>query len=229
MNDGLATPIVLFSVAAAAGAGHDSADHGLVEALMELVIGAVVGMVAGYLAGRLVELTRARGWAEQELLPIATLAVPLLCFYGAQEVHGNGFIAAFVAGTAFAASQATVTEVHEDVRLTGLTSTFLSFGVWMLFGVVVVASPSTLFSSQNVVYAVLSLTLLRVIPVALSLVGSGLWLPTVTFVGWFGPRAGWPRSSSRSSRSSRCMRSPPSPRLSVSSRRRSFGACSRMG
>jgi NhaP-type Na+/H+ or K+/H+ antiporter len=188
LNDGLATPVVLFAVAAVAGAAHDSADHGLVEALLELVVGALVGVVAGYLAGRLIQFTRARGWAERELLPIATLAVPLLCYYGAQEVNGNGFIAAFVAGTAFAASQAMVTDVHEDVRLTGLTSTFLSYGVWMLFGVVAVAGLSSLFSWQNLVYAVLALTVLRMVPVALSLLGSGLRLQTVTFVGWFGPR-----------------------------------------
>lgn len=188
LNDGLATPVVLFAVAAAAGAAHDSGDHGLVEALLELVVGALVGVVAGYLAGRLIQFTRARGWAERELLPIATLAVPLLCYYGAQEVNGNGFIAAFVAGTAFAASQAMVTDVHEDVRLTGLTSTFLSYGVWMLFGVVAVAGLSSLFSWRNLVFAVLALTVLRMVPVALSLLGSGVRLQTVTFVGWFGPR-----------------------------------------
>jgi sodium/hydrogen antiporter len=188
LNDGLATPVVLFAVAAAAGAAHESAGHALGEALLELTIGALVGAVAGYLGGHLIELTRASGWAERELLPIATLAVPLLCYYGAQEVHGNGFIAAFVAGTAFAASQATVTELHEDVRLTGLTSTFLGYGAWMLFGVVAVAGLSPLFSWQNLVYAVLSLTVLRMVPVALSLLGSGLRIQTVAFVGWFGPR-----------------------------------------
>ena len=188
LNDGLATPVVLFAVAAAAGAAHDPADHGLVEALLELVIGALVGVVAGYLPGRLIERARARGWAEGELLPIATLTVPLLCYYGAQEVSGNGFIAAFVAGIAFAGSQATVTAVHEDARLTGLLSTFLSYAVWMLFGVVVVAGLQSLLSWQNVVFAVLSLTVLRMVPVALSLLGSGLRLQTVIFVGWFGPR-----------------------------------------
>jgi NhaP-type Na+/H+ or K+/H+ antiporter len=188
LNDGLATPVVLFAVAAAAGSADDSAGHGLVGAVLELLLGAVVGVVVGYLAGRLVEQARDRGWAERALLPIATLAVPLLCYYGAHELGGNGFIAAFVAGTAYAASQTSVANLHETVGLTSLTSTFLGYAVWMVFGVVAVADLERLVSWQNIVFAVLSLTVLRMVPVALSLLGSGLRPQTVAFVGWFGPR-----------------------------------------
>jgi len=39
-----------------------------------------------------------------------------------------------------------------------------------------------------VLYAVLSLTLVRMVPVALAAWGSGLGRDTVSFVGWFGPR-----------------------------------------
>jgi NhaP-type Na+/H+ or K+/H+ antiporter len=187
LNDGLATPVVLFAVAAAAGSADD-AGHGLVGAVLELLLGAVVGVVVGYLAGRLVEQAGDRGWAETALLPIATLAVPLLCYYGAHELGGNGFIAAFVAGTAYAASQTSVADLHDTVGLTSLTSTFLGYAVWMVFGVVAVADLERLVSWQNIVFAVLSLTVLRMVPVALSLLGSGLRPQTVAFVGWFGPR-----------------------------------------
>jgi NhaP-type Na+/H+ or K+/H+ antiporter len=188
LNDGLATPVVLFAIAAAAGLADGDEGHGVLEAVLELMIGAVVGVVVGYLAGRLIERSRGRGWADRGLLPIATLAVPLLCYYGAVEIGGNGFIAAFVAGTVAAASQASVEDVHESVALTGLTSTFLSYAVWMLFGVTAVAHLAPLFSWQNIVFAVLSLSVVRMAPVALSLLGSGLKLRTVAFVGWFGPR-----------------------------------------
>jgi NhaP-type Na+/H+ or K+/H+ antiporter len=189
LNDGLATPVVLFAVAAAAGLTDDDAGHGVLEAVLELMIGAVVGVVVGYLAGRLLDRSRGRGWADRGLLPIATLAVPLLCYYGAVGLGGNGFIAAFVAGTAAAASQARVDDVHESMVLAGLTSTFLSYAVWMLFGVIAVTHLSAPLSSwQNLVFAVLSLTVVRMAPVALSLLGSGLKLRTVAFVGWFGPR-----------------------------------------
>jgi len=187
LNDGLATPVVLFAVAAAAGLA-DSAGHGVVEAVLELVIGALVGALIGVVVGRLIDGSRDRGWADTGLLPIAILAVPLLCYYGAVELGGNGFIAAFVAGTATAASQSRVDDFHTSMALTGLTSTFLSYAVWMLFGVITVTHLEPLLSWQNVVFAVLSLTVLRMAPVALSLVGSGLRPQTVAFVGWFGPR-----------------------------------------
>jgi sodium/hydrogen antiporter len=188
LNDGLATPVVMFAIATAAGVAADSPGHHLREAVLELAIGAVVGAVVGFLAGRLVDQARDRGWAEVALLPIATLAVPLLCYYGAHELGGNGFIAAFVAGTAYAASQASVADVHDTVGLTGLTSTFLGYAVWMVFGLVATANLEPLSSWQNLAYAGLSLTVLRMVPVALALLGSGLRPQTAAFVGWFGPR-----------------------------------------
>jgi NhaP-type Na+/H+ or K+/H+ antiporter len=112
----------------------------------------------------------------------------VLCYYGGHALGGNGFIAAFVAGTAYAASQTSVTEAHDTVAYTGLTATFLGFGVWMVFGAVAGAHLAPLVTWQNVLYAVLSLTVLRMVPVAVSLIGSGLRLQTVAFVGWFGPR-----------------------------------------
>jgi sodium/hydrogen antiporter len=188
LNDGLATPVVLFSVAAATGLAGDPAGHGVLEAVLELVIGAVVGALTGVGAGMLIGRSRDRGWADRGLLPLATLAVPLLCYYGAVELGGNGFIAAFVAGTAAAASQARVHDFHDSMALTGLTATFLSYAVWMLFGVITVTHLASLFSWQNLVFAVLSLTVVRMLPVALSLLGTGLNFRTVVFVGWFGPR-----------------------------------------
>jgi NhaP-type Na+/H+ or K+/H+ antiporter len=156
--------------------------------VVEIVVGAVIGAGAGYLVGRLMERARHRGWAERGLLPIATLAVPLRCYYGAHALGGNGFIAAFVAGTAYAASQSSVADLHETVSLTGLTSTFLGYAIWMVFGVVAMAPLAPSLSWKVILYAVLSLTVLRMGPVALSLLGSGLRPQTVAFVGWFGPR-----------------------------------------
>lgn len=188
LNDGLATPVVLFAIAAAAGTEGGSSTHHLSRAVLEVAIGALVGVAAGFVAGRLVDRARDRDWADRALLPIATLAVPLLCYYGADALGGNGFIAAFVAGTSYAVGQLSVAELHETVGLTGLTSTFLGYAVWMVFGMVAVSDIDHLVTWRNVSYALLSLTVLRVVPVALSLLGSGLRIPTVAFVGWFGPR-----------------------------------------
>jgi len=185
LNDGLATPVVLFAVAAAGGAGHE---HALPEAVGEIAVGALVGVVAGYLAGRLLQRMRSAGWAQEPLVPIAALAVPLLCYYGAVELHGNGYIAAFVAGTAFASAQANLEHMQGSLELTDLVSTFLGYAVWMLFGVTAAAHLEVLVRWQTLLFAALSLTALRMVPVALSLLGAGLRAPTVVFVGWFGPR-----------------------------------------
>ncbi|WP_323095359.1 cation:proton antiporter [Intrasporangium sp. YIM S08009] len=190
LNDGLATPVVLFAIATASGSGHDtgSGEPDVMAAVLEILVGVLVGVSVGYLAGRLVELARSRAWAERTLLPLATLAVPVLCYYGAHGLGGNGFIAAFVAGTAYAASQTSVADVHDTIGFTGLTSTFLAFGVWLVFGAVVASHLASLVTWQNLTYAVLSLTVLRMVPVGLSLLGSRLRPQTVVFVGWFGPR-----------------------------------------
>ena len=186
LNDGLATPVVLFAVAVAAGAGSE---HALPEAVREIAVGALVGAAAGFVAGRLLERSRASGWAQESLIPVAALAVPLFCYFGGVEVGGNGYIAAFVAGTAFASAQTSVEQTHVSLALTDQVSAFLGYAVWMLFGLIAAAADlGQLVRWQTLVFAVLSLTALRMVPVALSLLGTGLGAQTVVFVGWFGPR-----------------------------------------
>ena len=64
----------------------------------------------------------------------------------------------------------------------------MSLLVWLAFGTVAVMTALQGLTWQTVLYAGLSLTLIRMAPVALSLAGAGLGRPAVGFVGWFGPR-----------------------------------------
>ena len=64
----------------------------------------------------------------------------------------------------------------------------MSLLVWLAFGAVAVVTAQQGLTWQTVLYAGLSLTLIRMAPVALSLAGAGLGRPAVAFVGWFGPR-----------------------------------------
>ena len=194
LNDGLATPVVLFAIAAAGGTGTGS--HGTIgAAVRELAVGVAVGVVVGAGSGRLLSYTRRTTRLAPGLLGIGTLAVPFAGYYGSVELHGNGFVAAFVSGTAFAAgfaAHAARTDTHRDLddegplALTAMGSTALGYVVWSLFGAVAVAHLHSTW--QGLLFAVLSLTALRMVPVALALAGSGLRLPTVVFLGWFGPR-----------------------------------------
>ena len=100
---------------------------------------------------------------------------------------GNGFIAAFVGGIAFRA--ATHDQLMEPTEFTETFGTFLSLLVWSIFGAVLV---TTLFSHsfdwRPLIYAMLSLTVVRMAPVALSMIGAGLRPDSVAIMGWFGPR-----------------------------------------
>jgi sodium/hydrogen antiporter len=188
LNDGLATPVVLFAIAAASGVPDGGTEHAVVKALLEIAIGAAVGAAAGFLSGRLLDRAHDRGWSQKDLVPVAALVVPLLSYYAAHGAGGNGFIAAFVAGTMFALAQVDLDRMHATLELTDQVAALLGFAVWMLFGTAIATHLRQLLSPEPLAFAVLSLTLLRMAPVALSLLGSGLRLPSVAFIGWFGPR-----------------------------------------
>jgi len=188
LNDGLATPVVLFAVAAAAGFADGSTEHAVGTALVEIVVGIAVGAAAGFLTGRLLDTAHDRGWSQKTLVPVAVLVVPLFAYYAAHGLGGNGFISAFVAGTMFALARVDLDRMHTDLELTDHMSTLLGFGVWMLFGTILTRHASALASWPALGFAILSLTVLRMVPVALCLLGTGLRVPSVLFIGWFGPR-----------------------------------------
>ena len=115
------------------------------------------------------------------------LALAFLAYEGALAVDGNGFVAAFVAGILFGAT--TRHRFHEATEFTETLSMFMSFLVWAVFGAGFVGPVlANGLQVAPLVYAVLSLTVVRMIPVALSLRRVGLQRDTVAFIGWFGPR-----------------------------------------
>jgi NhaP-type Na+/H+ or K+/H+ antiporter len=135
-------------------------------------MGAVVGMAIGFGGGWLLRRARDRGWAAEDFAGIAVLALALVAYTGALAVHGNGFVAAFCGGLAFgaAAGRRGPAELVFVEQAGGLVSLL----VWMAFGAI--AGPIMLdrIDLTMVLYALLSLTLVRMIPVALASIGSGL-------------------------------------------------------
>jgi NhaP-type Na+/H+ or K+/H+ antiporter len=196
LNDGLATPVVLFAITAAGqtGPSHGSA---VLSALRELGVGVLLGVVLGGAVALIMRRASDKGTGRPELVPVALIATPLLAYFSALALDGNGFVAAFVAGVGFASvrparrraqPELKVRAEDPDLVLTeGLTS-LLTCAVWALFGVVAIAHLGALFTWQGLVFAVLALTVLRMLPVALALLRSGLRTTTVAFIGWFGPR-----------------------------------------
>ena len=188
LNDGLATPVVLFAIAGAAGAEHVGAAASISNTLLEIAVGVGVGIATGFFGARTLGWSRERGWCEPDLIAVATVMLPLLAYSAGVWAHGNGFIAAFVAGTAFSAAARWLPREPTALTLTEGMADLLGFAVWLLLGVLFAVHLRAVFEWQTLLYALLSLTVLRIVPVWLALLGSRVKLPTVAFIGWFGPR-----------------------------------------
>ena len=186
LNDGIVTPVVMLALAGAASAEGVEGAPGLVEALAELVIGAVVGGAAGLVGGWLLRQARRRQWAAEDFAGIAVLALAVTAYAGALVAHGNGFVAAFCGGLAFGASAGR--RGASELMLLEQAGGLVSLLVWLAFGVIAIPIMLDRADMTMLLYAVLSLTVVRMVPVALAAAGSGLDRDTVLFVGWFGPR-----------------------------------------
>lgn len=188
LNDGLATPVVLFAIAAIAGTEGLGVRESVAQAVMELVLGVVVGIAVGAGGGALLRWSDGRGLSSTHSRRVGVLAMPVLAYFGADLAGVNAFVASFVAGMALAGVLTWEEEESSPTSLTEALSEPLGYAVWLAFGVGVVPLIVSEVGWREVLYAVLALTVIRMVPVALSLLGSGFAWPTVAFVGWFGPR-----------------------------------------
>jgi NhaP-type Na+/H+ or K+/H+ antiporter len=185
LNDGLMVPVVAVLVALAAAESGSPGDW--VEfAARQVGFGLVVGIGVGAAGGWLLDWFAGRGWVEGALRQIAVLAIAVAAFTGAEALDGNGFVAAFVAGIAFGALARpecdSATDFAEDE---GQLLVLLTFLFW---GLLLVAPRLDELTPAIGVYVVLSLTAVRMLPVAIALIGSRLEVATVAYLGWFGPR-----------------------------------------
>lgn len=191
LNDGIVTPVVVFTIAVAAGqlgvAGSGTASGG--GALLDLATGVATGLGIGWGSATLLSSASRRGWVATGGRRVATLAAALGSFATAGALEGNGFIAAFVAGIAFGgALDEQVVDGRRSETLPELLGEVLGLAVWFAFGAALVPVALEQAHPRMVLYALLSLTAVRLLPVGLALLGAGLDRRTVLFVGWFGPR-----------------------------------------
>ena len=185
LNDGIATPFVSVALAGAATGGH-IAGHGPAKAVTELAVGILIGVVVGGVGGLLVNAARQRGWAAEGFAGSAVLGLAICAYASAVAVEGNGFIAAFIGGLAFGTTGGRRGEPL--VPFVEETGALVSLLVWLAFGAVALVPAMETVTWPIVLYAILSLTVVRMVPVAVALVGTRLGWATVTLVAWFGPR-----------------------------------------
>ncbi len=185
LNDGLSVPFLMFFIALAAARTEGPAASLLQFIVEQLGYGVVIGLGLGLVGGWLLGLASRRGWIAETFQRIAVVALPLLCLEISKMVGASMFIAAFVAGLAVQigfkeAGKHSVEFVDEWGRL-------LNLAVFFLFGLIAMrALPQ--FNLALALYAVLSLTIVRMLLVAVALAGTHLNVATVLFMGWFGPR-----------------------------------------
>ncbi len=202
LNDGIATPVVTLAIAVAAtalGVGHPEAIT-VREAAVELGLGVAIGAVAGGLAAWAINASAIRSLSSGKSREIATLATAVGVFVLAIAIEGNGFIAAFVAGMTFGhvIDRERVETADDDGEptvlevLPELVGELLALVVWFIFGAILIPLALRVVETGDLLvmcgYALLSLTVFRMVPVALSLIGSGLPGRDVLILGWFGPR-----------------------------------------
>jgi NhaP-type Na+/H+ or K+/H+ antiporter len=186
LNDGVCVPllIIFLTIAEAEeGAAHVEPLRVILE---EIGFGAVAGLAAGALGAWVLRGFAARGWMEGTWKQINAVATPVMAYMVAVALGGSGFIAAFVAGIVFGAIAGGQAEA--TTHLAEESGELLNAVTFLLFGAVLLGPALGDLDWRLIAYAVLSLTVVRLLPVALAMVGTGMRRVTVGFLGWFGPR-----------------------------------------
>jgi NhaP-type Na+/H+ or K+/H+ antiporter len=192
LNDGIATPIVTLSLAVAASQlGHvdETVPYEMGTALRELGVGAAVGALLGGIGALVLNRASRGGWIASGGRRLAALALAIGALALTLALDGNGFIAAFIAGAAFGALlDRQALDLERTDELPELGGELLGLVVWFLFGATLLPIAFDHLTGPVVLYALISLTLVRMGPVAVAMSGAGLDRPTTTFLAWFGPR-----------------------------------------
>ncbi|WP_017681548.1 cation:proton antiporter [Rhodococcus ruber] len=187
LNDGICVPLFLIVLAVARAESGAIGDGAAVRLVAEQIgFGIVAGVGAGAIAGTVLVVVGRRYPLDHLWRQIVPVAAAALAYTVAVPLGGSGFIAAFVGGLTFGAlERRSEGEVSHLIDETGDLFNAVTF---IVFGAVLLGPALGRLSWTMAVYAVLSLTVVRMVPVALALIGLHARGPTVAFVGWFGPR-----------------------------------------
>jgi NhaP-type Na+/H+ or K+/H+ antiporter len=186
LNDGIALPVLLFALSAASADPGGGAASWLLFGARQVVVGPAVGIAVGYVGGRAVAWGIRSGWMSEPSQELSSLGLSVLAYGGAELLGGNGFLAAFSAGLTIGNTADSIcARVYEFAEAEGQLLTLVTF---LIFGGAMVWPALSEIDARALLYATASLTLVRMVPVLVSVLGHGLRLDTILFLGWFGPR-----------------------------------------
>ncbi len=187
LNDGICVPLLLIALAAADVEDMaTSSHHAITIVIEEIGYGIVGGVVAGLATAAVVGIAYRRNLISGSWLQVIPVAGAGLAYGIAAALGGSGFIAAFIAGAIFGGLVSR--ESEQASRLSEELGALLGGVTFLIFGATLLGPALKHVSWQIALYAVLSLTLVRMLPVAIAMIGTGARRPTVGFLGWFGPR-----------------------------------------
>lgn len=185
LNDGLVLPFVLLGAILASTSMHKT--DGLASmAILQVLLGPIVGIAVGWVSARALDLAQQRDWIIESAQGVVFLSTAFVSFLAAELVGGNGFIAAFVAGAVFGNTY------RHDIHFIGEfmegAGQLLTMAAFLVFGALMLPDGLAHATWPTVMIAIGFLTVVRMLPIWISLIGTDLALRERLFLGWFGPR-----------------------------------------
>ena len=185
LNDGLSVPFLTIFIALAGASEIGSPGFWTQFALEQIGYGIAIGVGTGVLGGYLFKRAIEAGWVDGLFKQLGFASLAIVAWAAADAAGGNGFISAFVAGMALSRTVREISGNATDFTEDG--GELLNLAIFFIFG----AIAADLFSEltwQMLIYGILALTVVRMLPVGVALIGTGLDRKTAAYLGWFGPR-----------------------------------------
>jgi len=187
LNDGIVFPLLITVILLMAGKQELGANYAWFPYLLEqILLGFIFGALSGFIGAKSLGFAIKKRWVEDTYKNLSPVALAILSFYIAEYLGGNGFIAAFISGLFFGNFSNVIDSERKDfLESEGEILILMSF---LIFGIAYIPVTIEFWNLNVFIYSLLSLTLFRMIPVAISLIGLKLSLFSNLFIGWFGPR-----------------------------------------
>ena len=186
LNDGIVFPLLLITLALITGAHETSYDSPVLYIARQIFLGGLIGGLVGFLGARLGDFAIDRDWMSTAYRNLIPFALAIFAYYLAEAFGGNGYIAAFFGGLTLGnASEVLRRSTENFSESEGELLVMLSF---LIFGMVFIPAVIDFWDGKTLIFALLSLTILRMIPVVISFGTLKIDLLDRLFIGWFGPR-----------------------------------------